>query len=83
MKMTEPYKRAHFLVKLHECPKCGKNGVWFGHFGVSKTSYGWMGLKCTKCGWTQKDEGLTRKMLIDNRKLKEYTDKIIKGNENK
>lgn len=73
-KVTE----ANFLVRLHHCPKCGEYGVRFGHFDVSKDGNGWLGLKCTKCGWTQKNKYLTKKMLIDNRELKKFADKRAK-----
>lgn len=66
---------ANFLVNLMKCPKCGEYGVRFGHFGVSKTSYGWLGVKCIKCGWIEVNEELTKQMLIDNQKLKKFVDR--------
>jgi len=66
------------MIALKKCPRCGKYGVIYGHFHDSKDDkYGWLGVKCLKCGWRSVDKENTAIMIEEFKKL----DDVLRMNE--
>ena len=59
-----------FILRLEKCPRCGRNGLIHGHFHEGKNDrYGWLGVKCIKCGYEKRDEKETNKMISEFKAL--------------
>jgi len=58
------------LIPLQKCPRCGKYGVLYGHhFNGENDKYGWLGIKCRKCGYKEIDKEETARLREDFQKL--------------
>jgi len=66
-----------FLIPLEKCPKCGRHAVLSGHYYDGREDrYGWLGKKCSYCGYEERDEEETRLMIEEFEKLEEAVEKM-------
>jgi ssDNA-binding Zn-finger/Zn-ribbon topoisomerase 1 len=58
------------IIPSEKCPKCGKYAILSAHhYDGKEDRYGWVGKRCPYCGYEERNEKETQRMIEEFKKL--------------